>query len=238
MMQDDIKALLGFLGYGNPAGRFWFIGIEEAGASGDEDNRKEHEARLQFKEIEDLPSAEGRLRQALGKPPNMSKLRPTWATMCRFMMRIDGNANWRDREAVRDHQSTRLGLVGDESFLTEVLPLRKAQDDKWDGTWWPFNRWKDWQDYCDSVRPARFERLRQLLDQHRPDFVFWYGNWFWREYRAELIPALRPRDLRKIAGSSVEIGTLGPTTLVFTPFFGFRTMPMDLIDTIAVELGF
>jgi hypothetical protein len=31
LSDEDIRSLLEFIGYGNPAGRFWFLGMEEAG---------------------------------------------------------------------------------------------------------------------------------------------------------------------------------------------------------------
>ena len=31
LSEVDVQNLLDFVGYGNPAGRFWFVGMEEAG---------------------------------------------------------------------------------------------------------------------------------------------------------------------------------------------------------------
>ena len=31
LSRDQLRKLTGFLGYGNPTGRFWFMGIEEGG---------------------------------------------------------------------------------------------------------------------------------------------------------------------------------------------------------------
>jgi hypothetical protein len=239
-VKDDFKgieSLVDFMGYGEPAGRFWFMGIEEAGAAEKEHNRKEHEVRLEFRNVEDLPKAEAKLRMAIGKEPNMEKLRPTWATMSRIILRLEHDSEWRNREAVRNHQATKLGRRQGQAFLTEVLPLRKAADDRWHRTWWPFDRWKDWSSYSEAVRPYRFARLRRLLDKHRPEFLFWYGSWYWRKYRDEIFPELAGQSVRKIAGGRAEVGIVGPTTVVFTRFFGYRSLPTDMIDEIVADLG-
>ncbi|MEX0683238.1 MAG: hypothetical protein WD904_05985 [Dehalococcoidia bacterium] len=157
--------------------------------------------------------------------------------MSRLILRIEHNRDWQNAEAVRHYQATELGRRKGQSFLTEVLPLRKARDDEWPHCWWPFDRWKDWTDYCDAVRPYRFDRLRRLLDKHRPEFLFWYGRWFGRKYRTEYFPELESDVMRKIANGKAEVGVVGPTTVVLTPFFGFRSMPMRVIDEIASDLG-
>lgn len=126
--------LLGHVGFGNPQGRFWFVGIEEYG----EGTLKELEWRLQFDEVDDLNRVHVLWGTDFAKeePFNPQKLVPTWAAMSKFVLRLTGEPNCSDNERVRDYLSDHLGQVGDQTFLTEMLPLPVRGTDP---NLWPYS---------------------------------------------------------------------------------------------------
>src|SRR5437899_1633894 len=112
----DVQHLLDFVGYGNPSGRYWFVGMEEAG---DLKPAELLTRAREFHAIDDL----SRAHALPGYWTDMTRLRPTWSAMSRLALRLSGEANWRDRELVRSYQVNRLGRAEGETFLTEALPL-------------------------------------------------------------------------------------------------------------------
>ena len=223
-----LNRILRFKGYGNPDGGYWFMGIEEAGDSDPKGNRREHIIKSGFDDVEDLSRAH--TRGNLDWP--MDKLIPTWATMSRIVLRLQGEPNWRDTEAVRAYQSQRLGREDGETFLTELLPLRKPSDSQWPD-WWPFSKWSSWEAYAEEVLPKRFAMMQGLLQRGRPRYVFWYGKWYWETYRADLFPGA---DFVPIANGKIQMARGGHSTIVLTPFFSYYGMTADLIDRMAREL--
>jgi hypothetical protein len=116
LTNDDIQSLLRFVGYGNPAGPFWFVGMEEAG---DLTPAELLTRAREFRTVDDL----ARAHALPGYWTDMTRLRPTWSAMSRLVLRLSGEANWRDRQLVRSYQVNRLGHSDGETFLSEALPL-------------------------------------------------------------------------------------------------------------------
>ncbi len=120
LTEEDWQKLHRFRGYGNPAGRFWFIGIEERG----DGIIQELRVRLKFQEVEDLlysQSPEVWGHSKLWKDFNPDKLIPTWSAMIRFVLRLSGDAEWKDPERVRKYQKESLGKLDGQTFLADIL---------------------------------------------------------------------------------------------------------------------
>ncbi len=160
----QIEKLLSFLGYGNPAGRFWFVGMEEQG----EGTELELEWRCRFRPVEDVIwvheqwDREFRSRDQ-GRDPGLfepRRLIPTWGTMSKLVLRLSGSSAWEDLEAVRRYQAERLGRLDGDTFLTELLPLPARNLDDWPYTAYFYSR----ADYVSRVLPERLGTLRALFE--------------------------------------------------------------------------
>ena len=214
-----IDPVLGFQGYGNPAGRFWFVGMEEHGAKTEADIELELEWRSAFRPIEDLIAVheqwdrEFRARASDRRPFDPRRLIPTWGTMSKLVLRLSGCSEWEDLETVRDYQSKRLGRLDGETFLTELLPLPAPNSRDWPELYHGF--FPDRDAYVGAVVSERIRRLRALLDQHQPEYVFCYGKVNWKRYRE----VFKPADVQAILGGRMEVGRVGTSTTVLTPFF-------------------
>lgn len=225
---EEWQRLYRFRGYGNPAGRFWFIGIEERGLGIIEELR----VRLKFHEVEDLlhsQSPEVWGHSKLWQDFNPDKSIPTWSAMIRFVWRLNGDPEWTDTERIRKYQKDRLGKLDGETFLADILPLPKPSDRDWPN-FWPF---VDWDAYARDVLPERIRMFTDLIATNRPDYVFCYGKWYWPRFK-ELLPNA---TFKQLDGGRFEIAQSGPTTLVLTPFFSPRTgMGARQIESLSVSL--
>jgi hypothetical protein len=212
LTREQLDNLLSFRGYGNPAGPFWFIGIEERGDA----TPQELEVKLKFREVEDLLHAMSREvwgHSDLWEDFDPDKLIPTWTTMIKIVLKLKGSADWHDKNAVRDYQKSQLGRLDGETFLTDLLPLAKPSDAHWP-EWWP---WQSWDEYAEEVLPKRIAHLQTLFQQHHPSFVFCYGKAYWPFHR-KIFPSTQFADA---LDGKIQLADLGSSTIALTPFFAF-----------------
>ena len=206
LTDQQIQRLLKFKGYGNPAGRCWFVGMEEGGSP---PMCELIERATVWDEVEDLAEAsrpwDPEFKCTLHKWKTW-----TWWIMCRVVGRLSGKP-WRDTGFVRCYQSTHLGRKGGETFLTEILPLPKPNMGVW-----PYERlYPTRQAYEDAVLPKRVEALRELFDTHRPKYVFCYGKGFWPHHKKLFSEA----EFTPILDGAAQIAMVGRSTIVLTAFF-------------------
>ena len=148
LTRADVQNLLEFVGYGNPAGPFWFVGMEEAG---DLTPAELLTRAREFRPIDDL----ARAHALPGDLTDMAPLRATWSGMSRLVLRLSGDAHWRDRERVRWYQMNKLGRTDGETFLTEALPLPAPSI-----AHWPYQALFTTREvYRAKVLPPRMEQL-------------------------------------------------------------------------------
>jgi hypothetical protein len=215
-----VQKLLSFNGYGNPGGPYWFIGIEERG----DGTLEALSIRAQFTEIADLEAAHSPHLLDF----SLTTLIPTWATMSKIVLRSKGDSNWRERETIREYQAGRLGRLGGETFLTDLLPLPSP-----DATSWHYpHLWPSRDDYYRDVLPGRQDMLRGLFAAHRPRFVFCYGKSYWTDFE-EILPETEFDDALE---GRVRLANLGRSTVFLTPFFSYYSMTSDLIDRLVGKL--
>jgi hypothetical protein len=232
---EEWQRLYRFRGYGNPAGRFWFIGIEERGEGIVEELR----VRLKYREVEDLlhsqsPEVWGHAELWKKFDPdwedfNPDKLIPTWSTMIRFVLCLSGDTEWEDPKRVRKYQRESFGKLDGETFLADILPLPKPSDAYWPA-FWPFH---DWDAYAHEVLHGRQRMFADLIASNRPEYVFCYGKGYWAHFKGLLPNA----TFKQLDGGRFEVARSGATTLVLTPFFSPRIgMGARQIESLSVLL--
>lgn len=221
LTDEHWQKLLSFKGYGNPAGPYWFVGIEEYG-QGTEQELITRACQLQ--EIDDL----SRVHSLPDLHLDVQRLIPRWGAMCKIVLRLKDNPDWWDGETCRRYHSHTLGTADGETFLAELLPLPKPSDRHWPD-WWP---WSSWDEYARTVLPERTAALRNLFDTNQPRFVFCCGKSYWPYYK-EIFPEA---DFRPIIAGKVQMAALGASRIVLTPFLAWFLTTSSLIDQMAAEL--
>lgn len=218
----EIARLEQFAGYGNPAGKLWFIGIEEGGEG--EDNLRR---RLQFNAIEDNLRA----HDLLGFPKFHTKSRviqPTWRGMCILALALAGKNV--DRESIREYQAEHLGREGDDTFLTELYPLPKRRIGRW-----PYAHliphYPSEGIYRAQLKAPRIALLRKLLSDHPCEkrLLVAYGKTCWPEFR-EIFPERKFESRGAFEASALQ----GADTIILAPHFTAREMNAGIHDLIAL----
>ncbi|MGE0716261.1 MAG: hypothetical protein AB7P02_12540 [Alphaproteobacteria bacterium] len=175
---DDaaIRRVLGFLGYGNPAGRFWFIGLEEGlGGVTPEEALVNLEARGTYDPVMDLEVAQSRLRKDgafldLEKRKSFSQV---WVWIAKIVCACHGERDWESSETWKPYIQTRLGRSGGDTFLTEASPI-PSKDGEGRKSWHELFRQRE--PTTDRLIAERLRDLARLRDAHRPERIVCYGT--------------------------------------------------------------
>ena len=165
----------GFYGYGNLAGPYWFIGMEEGGG----DSLEEIQCRLAAwqnrgqmvtEDLVEYHAAIGITRYFGAQP----KFQSTWSKLVRVLHILEGKPVATD--TLRQTQGAAFGRSDGSSCLLELLPLPSPSTSHWlygEHSRRPYLQ--DRETYRQSVTPKRIARLSAMIQQHRPCNVLFYG---------------------------------------------------------------
>ena len=192
--------LVNFKGYGNPAGKYWFIGMEEGLERGG-NLQHELEVRATWREVEDVHVT----RSSLGL--SMVGRHPTWYAMARMALKLDGNEGWASPVFSKPYKEQRLGRLDGDTFLIEVLPLPATRAHEW-----PYSAPFDTrEEYEDAIRPGRLDMIRNLMGQHSPRIMFCHGVTNWESFRT-----MFPGQYVELLGGDIQVAQVGNSLVVLT----------------------
>jgi hypothetical protein len=146
-----------FLGYGNPKGRWWFIGKEEGGGNSMEEvqARIEQWHQRQQHNAENLQTFSRAVGHGLNRwfcPDLGPPIQRTWGPLIRAMLNAMEHQPPEDAQ-ITDYQEHNWGSNAGNTFLSEVLPL-PASRGHWD---YPCRSWwlnEDVPDFAQSRKAA------------------------------------------------------------------------------------
>ncbi len=202
----EVKKLLAFRGYGNPSGRFWFVGMEEGGGDFESLQIRADE----FANLEDIATSPAKFESH-----DMSKSISTWRIMSAIVGRISGTENWWETACTTNYQMNRLGRLNDETYLTEILPLPKRSLSDW-----PYGNFFDSpKSYFEQIFPAQLASLRLEYSESKskPEFVFCYGKKYW-PFHKKIFESI---DFESALDDRILWGQNHSTIFVLTNFFGY-----------------
>ena len=222
------------VGYGNPAGPLWFLGMEERLTGPRNVNlrwRLDH-----FRHPVDTVTNHNKAIWRRGKPPTT----PTWRTMAKLArLLIEGAEDWDERRKALAYVLSDLGTAGGPTFLLELLPLPAT------GVSYDLRRWEyrdlfpaGRREYMDRVLQERIDLIRSWVKEHRPRVIICYGSAFW-PYHQELFQASYIRHSFEDLGSRVILQTAdwNSSRIVLTPFFAPYAFPARVMARLPELLG-
>jgi hypothetical protein len=174
-----------FYGYGNYQGKYWFIGMEEAGGGfKDIDNRINKWSDRGKQEIEDIAE----YHEAIGYPESFqegAKLDvPVWRAIIRVVLSAKVKKNIA-LEDVRKYQIYELGRKDKETCLLDLLPLPSPSLRHWIYSQhsrlpYLYNK-QTYQEYCVETR---INHISEKIKEYKPITVVFYGlgfEFYWRK---------------------------------------------------------
>ena len=215
-----------FYGFGNYAGDYWLVGMEEAGGRTFAEIKKRL-CKWQESgghELEDLPSHAhkmGRGAKYFGENP---KWQPTWGKLIRLVLAAERQMGI-ETAVIKQFQQRRLGRHSSNHCLIELFPLPAKSAGHWiyaHHSTLPFlHSRKQYQTY---LAPIRIKHIQQKIKQHQPKAVIFYG-WSYRRWWQEIAerPFTKhdnPKCLTAVTNNTLFIvidhpATTGVTNLYF-----------------------
>jgi hypothetical protein len=175
----------GFFGYGDPTGKYWFIGLEEKGdgsLQSIQDRLALWSVKFKRKAIVDCRRFHESLQMhdLFSAPPKPQK---TWDRLILVQLAAEGIAS--EQEDVCEIRLSNWGNESGDNCLLELLPLPCPKTASW-----PYKKWTTWPTkpaYKKAIIQHRIDGLRKLVKEYKqPKIVVFYGH--------------RPRKWSKIAG--------------------------------------
>ncbi len=177
-----------FYGYGNYKGKYWFIGMEEAGEADFHpiEKRVDIWAKRGENEIEDVAE----YHKDIGYPEIFeegAKLQRTWKGLIRILLSIKKpeKENF-DIECIRKYQIHELARRDKETCLLELLPLPSPSIYHWIyGKYSKLDFLRDRETYeNNNYIEKRINHISQRIREYQPNVVVFYGlkyNKYWRK---------------------------------------------------------
>jgi hypothetical protein len=186
-----------FFGHGHFTAKYWFIGMEFGGGSSVAEivGRISRWHRQGGHALEDLNDPPGSSRWF--RPPY--PLQPTWRKLIRILLSAEGFTP--TSEHIRAYQKDRLGGQSGLDCLLELLPLPSPGLNRWlfypEYSSLPYLR--DRATYLTHVTPSRIKLLHDLIVQHNPPTVLFYGSGYGRHWRAISGLDFEPSNLKGVS---------------------------------------
>jgi hypothetical protein len=164
-----------FNGYGDYQAKYWFVGMEEGGGGSFEEIARrfanwEGQGRGELSDLVSPQSNRGLSLSAGGS----GRLQTTWSQLIRIVLASEGKPT--DNASVRGYQQSKLGRVGGETCLLELMPLPSPNAGKW-----LYSQYSDMPDlqsrseYMRQYAEWRADRLRSTIEAHKPPVVVFYS---------------------------------------------------------------
>jgi len=212
-MNKNLRLLNEFKGFGEPSGKIWFIGIEEAGVWSKDPN--------EFKiEIEGYRNSGG-FRYNDG---NDSLNSSVYVTISKIMSVLNGNGiDW------RAYRKLNLFREGSDVFQMNLFPLGKKRVVDWPEHYkaaFGYGK-EDYERYISDVKTTRFQMLEDFWKKYSPEATTCFGKTYWSEFQ-ELLklngqPEIYENECMLIYRKE---------RVILTPFFGNGHMGADRIQTL------
>jgi hypothetical protein len=199
-----------FLGYGETAADFCFIGMEEGGGKTIDEvrDRLRTWADLEKPKIVDLHLFHSRIGadQYFEKPVI---LQGTWKRLIRLVLTAQNGPV--EADAIRDYQANRFGRSGGETSLLELLPLPSPGIRRWNySNWSDLPKLRSRKSYEQHLVMDRIAVLKSAIRAMQPRIVVFYGLRYLKYWQdvAELPLPMTSAGLRMATRDSILFMTL------------------------------
>ncbi|MCB0525604.1 MAG: hypothetical protein KDC86_13880 [Saprospiraceae bacterium] len=210
-MNDQFQILSDFKGFGNPNGKIWFVGLEEA-----TNFETDFDQILKGYSIEYIPAEKGSIQKDAKKYGN--SYTKVYDVMAKIMTGLFPKTDW------RTYRNNLLLTKEGNEFQMNLYPLGKKSLNAWPEFYQRQFGFKTKQEYLTKVQADRFPGLYNYWKKNAPDFTICFGIGNIDDFKK----AFKLNTEFELSESNLY---LFPTDKVLiTPFFDNRNMGQDRID--------
>ncbi|ETB64117.1 TPA: hypothetical protein DIC38_00635 [Candidatus Nomurabacteria bacterium] len=195
LLNDRIK---NFFGYGSLDSTVWFVGMEEGLNPGIDVKELELRFLSAFGNVtidmrKDMSRLEGHMKWFKKDSP----IQATWKYPIALYLYLKNN-RIPTKEEIREHQGLVLGdKEKKESTTIELMPLpsNKANQSTWLYKKYNVPGLNSRKEYLEMYKPERVQKLKKLIEKHRPKLVIFYSLTYLPEW-TEII-GVNPKEITK-----------------------------------------
>ena len=228
--EDRFKILNEFLGWGNPDGPLWFIGLEEAEKWKEDPLRDEEMYERYAKKI--FPVTPGEIARDARRSGR--RFTQVYEVMSKLTLALIGQ----DEAALEhweEYRNEKLLIDGGLTFQMNLYPLGKKRLDEWPKHYrsvFGFGR-EDLDRYREGVKKERFRLLRNEWERHQPRLTVCFGRTGWDDFE-EFFKGRLDREAEGL--EFCKVFRISGRGVVLTPFFWRPSMTNKKILDLAALL--
>lgn len=218
-MNQQFEILNKFKGFGNPNGKIWFVGLEEAA---------NFETNLDniVKEYtnETLPFLKGSIQK--DSSSNGKKYTKVYDVMSKIMVGLSHsqNTDW------KTYRNEYLLTGTSNEFQMNLYPLGKKNFKIWPPCYQEIFNFHDKQDYINTVKTERFPILYNFWLSHKPFFTICFGIGNYEDF-ITLFKLNKSKYLNEVGGY-----LFSEEKIIITPFFSNRNMGSERIKQTVITI--
>lgn len=179
-MTKEFDILNAFIGSGNPSGKIWFIGLEEANEwseNPEENNYKPYEQCIGALGPGGMEKLEETTRDK-GKP-----FTPTFSIMSKLLLAV-AKEEYPSKDAVKDYRYKKLLWASGDTFQCNLYAIGKRSLKDWPPWYKPrFGFNSPEQYYKSKCVQCRFEVIRKQWKSCPPYITICFGKGGWNRFR-------------------------------------------------------
>jgi len=217
-MNQDFKILNNFMGFGNPYGKYWFVGIEESKTF-----EKSYSNLIKDYSKKIIPLLEGSIQKDAQKyGRNYTKV---YDIMAKIVVELEGkDINW------KEYRNKKLLQENSKEFQMNLFPLGKKETNLWPKFYQEKFGFKKQQDYLSYVVNNRFKLIRKFHQAKKPKITICFGKTY----------SIYFQDLFNLKNGYITtdgIELYERERVLITPFFDNRNMGWrEILKTVELVL--
>lgn len=180
MTGDDFKVIKNFIGFGNPRGAYWFIGIEEA--SEWEDDKEEDRRNIERFRRQILPAVRDEIKT---NEENRKKEGKRFTRIYDYMSYLVLASTGRpsdDADCLR-YRNDKLLQEGGETFQTNLYPLGKRSIKHWNEYCARLTGSATRKEYYKEIEPYRRSLIISKWEECPPAITICFGASCWDNFK-------------------------------------------------------
>ena len=227
-MNKRLKTMMDFKGYGNPKGKYWFIGIEEALAIDTDEKLKPYESGISNNNKGDYTKYKNEFYEQLRKDGIRGKYTSTYDIVGKIIKSVEGID-----EDLTEFLDKNLFTETGNNFYTNIFPLGKSKaNDSLQKKSLDFMGLKDMKEYFEAVKNYRNKNLHKLWKESNSTVTICFGKRNWDDFEN----LLKKDKSQRLEVVKDKIYLHSDSNIYLVPFFVNYAMNGNLIDMLSKDI--
>lgn len=227
-MNEQLKIMMDFKGYGNPKGKYWFIGIEEALAIDNDEKLKPYISGVLHNNKGDYTKYKEEFYENLRNEGKSGRYTSTYDIVGKIIRSVEDID-----EDLTEFLNKNLFTESGNNFYTNIFPLGKPNaKDSLQKRSLDFMGLQDMKEYFEIVRNYRYKNLYNFWNESNQAVTICFGKRNWDDFENLLNKDKSQRQ--EIIKDKIYLHS--GSNIYLVPFFVNYSMNGNLIDILTTDI--